>query len=1331
MPFDSAGNWIPYDHIPLSERARTMTPNENGQRKSTLDLFRNWSDQQYNNFLEQKNQDDAAKYDFSFIDNYKFPSQQKGMLDDLLQQPPPSTNQNPIDIFGDYFNKLNQEAVARKAQQPDQPDFATLESQSMQGVTPPQPQEPSLWEAINNKDKFEQKFSGFTDLMKKLSKPVHDFMDDTAPGQFVQRLSETGADTSTAGTSAIGRGDKASTGNNVLDTIADVLGMGAGTLINPGGAPSLGNVMNETGRAGGALFDRATQSLNPTSKLENFLQGISKKGVEGTAAGLPFSLSDQANDAMYTDKSLAERAKEVAQESALFGLGDGALYGVGKGVGKALDTTGIPQQMALAKELNKATPEPGNPLDQLLNRPASIYEAKPIQQTIDEPVLKPNEGPLSQGKFKVVNPAAQQLDDLYALAQENGLPPGREYEYLQGLWSSIAPKEAGTLDDLIQTATKETNTDSMIQAGSKNMENMKDAQKYGVYPNLKLGEVGTKQTTREVNPYPTFEGNQGLFNLPQELVAKNLESSISKAPEKMSIDELLNRFSKSQDGEAAVPSNSTPLAERMASAGIPKAEQPQGINELLDSIFGSSKQAASSAETMTAPKVESVANKTASTLEKPQVKSSTEQPKTNPVNGVDASNLKDISGPDIYTNDVYRNFKKVFGPEYEKVKQNVLDPFDSAKKDYVDMQKEWTDKLKTEVVNKLGINKDSKLSALVQQYGEKEISLDELKQKAPKDWQKVVEADKWFRSAYDSILDQVNVVRAKIYPGQADRIVPKRDDYYRHFQEFTGLTGLKNIFDTPAQIDPKLVGLSPFTQPKSKFQGWMQKRGLGPFKRDAVGGFLEYLPGASYAKHIDPHIDVFKGVAKELANQTEKSKHLNNFIDFVQKFSQDLAGKTNPIDRVPQDLMGRKLFTALNWLNNRAKANTVLGNASSALAQVANIPNGIAFAKQYSVPGAIRTMTSIFDKNSPMAKSGFLAERFERGMYRPFDAKWLDVGNPLKLKSLAEWIMETSDRIGTNFVWNSAYAKGIGKGIKDPIKFADDETRRLIAGRGIGEVPLAQKSKVIQLIMPFTLEVANLWKVQKEFVKAKDVAGLATLFIANHLLNKGMETVRGSDVTFDPIKAVINASEKGLSPLQRGGRIASEVLSNMPLGSSLGTLYPEYGFQVGDFKGPTRKELFGKDDPSRFGAGPLLAKAVQDPYLMIPGFGGNQVKKSYGGYNAVEKGGVFTKGGDKLMFPVKKDPVTNLQELLFGPYSTQQAQQYFDKERKPLSAKETLMFEKAKDKEKIYNMFQKERDVNKVNDLINNLRKDKKIDPVEKKQKLKDLIDKLKQARAQ
>jgi hypothetical protein len=696
--------------------------------------------------------------------------------------------------------------------------------------------------------------------------------------------------------------------------------------------------------------------------------------------------------------------------------------------------------------------------------------------------------------------------------------------------------------------------------------------------------------------------------------------------------------------------------------------------------------------------------------------------------------LKDISGFGAYMTDIYRNTKDVFGDKFPHVKENVLDPFDASKKEYVELQEKWLNKLHKEVVKDLGIKKNSKLSQLVQDYGEKNITLDQLKISAPQDWEKVVKADEWFRKAYDDLIDQVNEVRGQIFKKDKEsKMVPKLDNYYRHFRELNGLEGLKNLFDTPAGIDPSLVGTSDFTTPKTKFAGFMQKRGLGPYKSDAVGGFLNYIPSASYAINIDKHIPNFRNLSKTLKESTGDSKNLNKYIEFLEDFANDLSGKTNFLDRGVQKVFGRKAFNGLHWLNNRVKANTILGNVGSVLAQTANIPNGVAFAKQHSVEGAARTIKSVVVPSKEIAQSGFLKERFGQNMYDKFDSRIID-----QPKRFASWMMNTTDNIGTSFVWNSAYAKGKAQGVKDPIKYADDMTRNLIAGRGIGEVPLVQKSRLFQLIAPFQLEVANLWRVQKDFVKEKDFGGLITLYLASWMLNKGVEEVRGSGVTFDPVDAISDAvTEEDLTILERFGRVGGEVLSNVPLGQTLASVYPEYGSK----NLPTREKFFGDNDPYRFGSGLLAAKGLQDPlYKVALPYGGNQVKKTKNFIEALKDGGAYNNEKTELKYPVGDNLENRIKGTLFGTSATDEAKEYYGNDRRPLSGKQTIEFQEAMEDGygiQFYENLMEERKgrgiktkVGQLESFIEQIEENNVLSEKEKDERIKKLIKKLENLKA-
>lgn len=657
----------------------------------------------------------------------------------------------------------------------------------------------------------------------------------------------------------------------------------------------------------------------------------------------------------------------------------------------------------------------------------------------------------------------------------------------------------------------------------------------------------------------------------------------------------------------------------------------------------------------------------------------------------DVTKLKDISGFSGGFKDVYRNFQTVFGAKAQEAKRLFLDPFTDSKKAMFDETDVKIKNLETNIIDKYNFKPQSKESAAIQEFGEgirdeksliEEFGVTKAKQ--------IQEADTWFRKEYDALLDKVNQVRKRIYPNDPTKIIPKRKDYYRHFTEMSqGFQGLKAIFDTPAGISSSLSGISEYVRPRSKWLSFAQKRLGMKTDVDAIGGYLDYLKTAEYAIHVDPHTSRFRALADELAQQTEDGPNagkLNNFIEFLQDFSNDLSGKTNPADRALQKYIpgGRKAFKALNWLNSRVKANVILGNLSSSVAQFFNIPQGVASAgPRYIVSGAGETLAGVMRGSKEMDKSSFIKERY----FKSYDK--FDVGMINNVKHFAAWITQVGDEIGTKYIWNMHHQKAITEGIADPIRFADHATRALVAGRGIGDVPLVQKSKVFQLVAPFQLEVANLWFVMKDFVDKKQFGKLATLFVSGYLMNKAAEKIRGSDVTFDPIQATLDALEayneeedKKTGALRAGGRIAGEVLSNVPLGQSVAAIYPEYGGTIGDTKLPTRKDLFGEGDPTRFGSGLLSAKGLQDPlFKVLPPFGGAQIKKTIEGVQAVNRGHSESKAG-KVQYPIEQTPQRYLQAGAFGKYSVPEAREYFKNDTSVLGDNQSATFQRFEGKEK-------------------------------------------------
>ena len=650
----------------------------------------------------------------------------------------------------------------------------------------------------------------------------------------------------------------------------------------------------------------------------------------------------------------------------------------------------------------------------------------------------------------------------------------------------------------------------------------------------------------------------------------------------------------------------------------------------------------------------------------------------------DIANTHDISGFTGQARDVFRNFRAVFGNNFQKAKDLILDPFDAAKGKFVNDFTSELNALEKNIVSK-GIKLGSKESELVQMFGEGNITQAELRSQSPTGWQEIIKADEWFRGAYDKLLNEVNAVRAKIYPNNPQMIIPRREDYYRHFREIAqGYRGLLNIFDSPANIASSLSGISEYTLPKSKWLSFAQRRLGVKSDIDAVGGFLDYLKSATYAKNIDPQVAKFRALADELATATDigtdNAGRLNNFIEFLHDFSNDLAGKTNPADRFIQKTVpgGRRTFRAINWLNNRVKANVILGNVSASLAQIFNVPQGIAqVGPLNAVKGLGRSLASMFVENKPMAKSTFIKERYFNAFDR-FNTGLLD--QPYKF---AKWMVTALDEVGTKYIWNSAYEQAREKGIVNAAKYADDVARGMVAGRGIGEVPLLQKSKLFQLVAPFQVEVANLWWVMKDFVDERAFGKIATLFVMNYIFNRGAERIRGTPVTFDPLQATIEAVgqlDKENGWLLAGGRIGGEVLSNVPFGQTIAAVYPEYGFKVGENQYPTRKQLFGREDPTRFGGGALFTRGLTDPlYKILPPFGGQQIKRTIEGLGAYGKG--FAESAKGLVqYPISQSPTSLAQSAVFGKYAVPEAQQYFKTEAKPLGKVQSQAFKQAQDR---------------------------------------------------
>lgn len=450
----------------------------------------------------------------------------------------------PFDSNGKYISPIDnfwQEQEKAKQRTPDEQARSanTMALDSMPSLQhPPDPPSGGFFDSLTQppadvrpgeSSDFIQNHPVFTNLMRALTDPVHSFLEDTTLGKGISRFSREGAGIATGGASEIGQGEMPSTGNKYADTAIDLGAFIPGVAANPGGASSMGQFMGKAGDVADTLFQK---SIPASLEMSPLFGKLANSYVKTAGSFLPYEVANQLADT--SDKSFGERAKEVAENSAIGGL----LGPAGTLAGEAIKATPLYKNWSLAQAIKNLQPSEASVADSLNGRSAYVSQVDPItfdvlkpnegmsgkykvtnpaqrdleqlyqegQQVLDnlpktettyQDILKPNEG--LSGKYRVANRAADQLDQLYELAKERGLPPGREYEYLQGLWPTIAGKEDGSLDELLQEASR-NKPQELLKAGVERLKQIRQNAPYGVNPDFKFGMKESIPVEQPVKP---------------------------------------------------------------------------------------------------------------------------------------------------------------------------------------------------------------------------------------------------------------------------------------------------------------------------------------------------------------------------------------------------------------------------------------------------------------------------------------------------------------------------------------------------------------------------------------------------------------------------------------------------------------------------------------------------------------------------------------------------------------------------------------------------------------------------------------------------------------
>lgn len=535
-------------------------------------------------------------------------------------------------------------------------------------------------------------------------------------------------------------------------------------------------------------------------------------------------------------------------------------------------------------------------------------------------------------------------------------------------------------------------------------------------------------------------------------------------------------------------------------------------------------------------------------------------------------------------------------------------------------------------------------------------------------------------------------------------------------------------------ISPGMVGVSDNTSPRTKWQGIMEHQGAGAYKLDSYASMADYIGMIDYMLAFDEYTSQLRDITNTIQTAADKldrsvgksAREANSFIEWMKDWGDMLTGKTLPFDRGAQKVLGRNVMNGVRKLNSVVRSSTLLANIRSMIVQGSAIANAMNYIQNPADWARGMRYQANAMKGDPayadaIAQSNFLSQR---NMLSPNDIIRGSILNEAK-KPLGKML-----NIGQNAVdrltWWTAYAQydaaaetpgGLDKlnrrftrAYDNAIDYADDITRRSVAGRGVGEQPMTVKSTMVNVVAPFQTEVLNTFNTLKENVgtllgkgatkeqKGRAAAGLVAYEIAAFAINMATQAMFGDDVVgFDFIGALMGAlfgdddeGEEEVLGQRLYYNVVGTALSGTPFSSAATPMIMDE---------ETSRVIFGANgDPSRYGTGTMGTNAVADVMktfffdkdstgwekanaaaAFFP-LGGKQLVRTAQGLYTVAKGGSYktnADGEEQLQYRTDQGILDVVQAAAFGKWALPEAREYVEKGFPTLSAPHTAAYKNA------------------------------------------------------
>ena len=600
------------------------------------------------------------------------------------------------------------------------------------------------------------------------------------------------------------------------------------------------------------------------------------------------------------------------------------------------------------------------------------------------------------------------------------------------------------------------------------------------------------------------------------------------------------------------------------------------------------------------------------------------------------------------------------------------------------------------------------------------------------------------KAKFNRLVNQYNALVTRDERGDSTRrqLTPYRENFSHHIVKRSVKSDIESIKDAGLMTPTQLAGISEQTKPNTMWATFSAAQDSLVYDPNALGSFTEYMKEAANVVSYNPVIISLRQLTRDI-QATAQDRQLNKFVEYLTDYTNMLSGKRLGIDREVQKFVGDKGMKIISTLNKYAKAAALTGNIRSALVQFANIPSGLANLSIDVSPKelAIDIAYGIKDWiNKDSGKHDLIKlSPFMNNRYFDFDTGKNGVMN--SLDDFAKTMLQVGDKIGAETIWYSALNQGMRLGVPNAVKYADDITRKSIAGRTKEDMAVAMNSQVLNLLFPFQVENNNLYQNLKQYMRDGKAGAIITYGVSAYIFNAIIKAIMNSDDEILPefVTPIVDEVTKGLKGEQGlddtvqnalFGEIG-EMISLMPVGSTLLNL---------TLNNDKANELFGDYNPSRYGTTNIglsgignvissldndnnriaFADALSD---LIAGYvkGGKQFIRTTEGLQSMGGLPKLDAEGNVVMTPVNYtksgriayvNDQSNIPDWirasLFGKYSTDPAREYIDSGFKTMTDKEQRIFELLNDSgtgtKEAYNT------ATEHTDLVNQSKEDETID---------------------